>query len=127
MNHPDDLTQNVGIDRRHHAVAQVEHVAGMATVASEHVAGALDGRSDPGQHHCRIEVALERDVVPEASAGPVEGNPPVDADHVGARVADQLQQFAGGHPEVDAGHTRVGHRGQHPGGVGEHVAFVLRR
>ena len=41
----------------------------------------------------------------EASAGPVEGHPPVDADHVGARVADQLQQFAGGHPEVDAGHT----------------------
>ena len=61
-----------------------------------------------GQAHGGVEVALYGDVGSDALAGGVEGNSPVDADDVGARVRHQAEQLAGADAEMDAWHVGAG-------------------
>ena len=64
----------------------------------------------------RVEVALQRHIVSEPRACDVERHPPVDPEHIGSGRHHQLEQLAGAHAEVDAGHAEVGHADAAPCG-----------
>ena len=70
---------------------------------------AVDGRP-VGQQDGGVEVALQRAAGADPAGGLVQRHPPVDADDVGAGVADQRQQLTGADPEVDPRHVRPARR-----------------
>ena len=93
----------IGVGRD--AVAKVEDVTRMTGVALQ---DRVDLRRDDlprSAEDRRVEVALQGPVGGHAPTGLGEGNPPVHADDVGPCLCHQRQEFAGAHPEVDAGHT----------------------
>ena len=83
------------------AVAEVEDVpAGRAALLDHPAHLPVDGGA-VGQQHGRVEVALQRAVRSHAAGSLVERHPPVHADDVGPRGADQRQQLTGADAEVD--------------------------
>ena len=80
----------------------------------------------PGREAERgVEVSLHRMALPDAAARLVEGDAPVDADHVGPRRAHEPEQLAGADAEEDRGHAQVGDPLEHGAGGGEGEAGVL--
>ena len=73
--------------------------------------------SQPASSTDGVEVALQRLAAADPARRLVERDPPVDADHVRARLAEQAEQLAGADAEVDARHAGRGERGEDPPGV----------
>ncbi len=123
-------SSTAGVGLGQHAVAEVEHVAGMAGVAGRaRRAWPRPPTSHGAKHERRVEVALQGDPVGRTRrAGDVEGHAPVDADDVGAgsapsgRAAPRCRRRSGcgarrGRPRPS--NTRLA--------VGEHEALVVGR
>ena len=123
----DDRLQHARVGRGEHAVAEVEDVAGMATVVGEDLAGGREGDVRAGQHQRGIEVALQDGVGAQAPAGLGDRGPPVEADHAGPGRPHGLQQMVAPDAEVDRGGLRVagGEVGEHPPRVGQDEALVV--
>ena len=86
---------------REDAVTQVEDMAGTGSGLREDSAGlAFDFRHGCEQDD-RVEIALNGDVVAEPLPGPVELDPPVQADDRAAGVALELQERDGAGAEMD--------------------------
>ena len=102
-----DVGEHAGVGVGQHAVAEVEDVAaGGAALLDDPADLAVDGRP-VGQQDGGVEVALQRRPGPTRPGGLVQRHPPVDADDVGAGVADQRQQLTGADAEVDPRHVPV--------------------
>ena len=103
---------------RQHAVAEVEHVAVAAVRGSASTSTASRLDRVPRRRAARAGSRLPCTRASPARCAPtrvVERDPPVDADHVAARVAHQREQLAGAHAEVDRGHAEVRQRRRRAG------------
>ena len=105
MHQVDDVGEHAGVGVGQHAVAEVEDVPARGPALLDHPAHLAVDRRPVGEQHGGVEVALQRPPGPDPAGGLVERHPPVDADDVGAGVADQRQQLAGADAEVDARHV----------------------
>lgn len=72
-----------------------------------------------------VQVSLERGARLDPLHGLVQGDAPVHAHHVGPGLAEQAQELAGAHTEVDTGHLVVGQLTEDPRGVGQHRGAVV--
>ena len=104
--------EHVGIGLREHAVAEVEDVTGSAAGAGEHVARAGGDALPRREQQGGVEVALH---APHADAFPafVEGDPPVEPDHIAAGRRHHLEERRGAGAEMDRRHPRVAQRVEH--------------
>ena len=116
--------EHVGIGVGHDAVAEVEDVARPAGRAREHVERRrLDPLPRPEEDGA-VEVALHAAVVADLLPAPVERDPPVEPDHVAARVAHLLEQRRRAGAEVD---RRAVDRGEDARRVRLHELLVVLR
>jgi hypothetical protein len=77
---------------RQDAVAEVEDVPGQLRVRGEHLAHPCAQFAFGKKERAGVEVALDRDAFPETLARHVNVDAPVEADDIGAGVADLLEQ-----------------------------------
>ena len=117
MDQVDDAAEDVGVGLGQDAPAQVEHVAGPAGVGVEHGAGGARPRCPTGARHtvgsrlpCTATSGPRR--ARARSSGTRQSTPTTSA----PASCMQLQQLAGAHAEVDAGHAQVGQPGTAPCG-----------
>ena len=104
--HPiDDRSEDLRIGIGLHPVTEVEDVTRMAGVVGEHGIGAGERRLVPGEHECRIEVALHHEIVTHPSTGRRDRGAPVESDDARAGLEHRLEQVIAADPEVDAGHA----------------------
>ena len=85
-------------------MAEVEDVAGPAAGEGEDLSRLACDDIERGEHHARIEVALDA-AVADASPGLVEREAPVHADDIGAAARHRLEEVRGRGPEVDGRHA----------------------
>ena len=115
----------VGVGTGQHTVAQVEDMAFEFRGGVEDLAGLGLHHGRRREENGRVEIALERLAGTDPAGRLVQRNAPVHPDHVGAGLAHEPEQFAGAHPEVDAGHPVGGDRVEDHGRGGHHIAAVV--
>ncbi len=92
---------------RQDAVAEVEDMAGASAGLCQDPSGLAGDLPWRGEQDDRIEVPLDGDPVTEPIPGPVQVDPPVQADDRAARVSLKLQQGARVRPEMDHRDRRI--------------------
>ena len=97
------LASTAGVGFRQHAMAQVEHVPLGRATAGEHVPGSLLDDFPRREQDSRIEVALQCLSRLHPPDGLVEGDAPIDANHVRARLGHEPEQLTRSDSEMDAG------------------------
>ena len=107
-----DEVDNVFEHRRvrlgEYPVAEVEDVPRVVAIASQHIGNRCVDGLDRGEADGGVEVALENRVRACPSTGFVQGDPPVDTEHVGAGGSHQVEYLAGAYSEVNSGNAQVG-------------------
>ena len=91
------------------AVPEVEDVPGAAVRLGQDQPSLAGDDVEGGEHHARIEVALDG-AVADPAPGLVERQPPVDADDVRPGAGHGLEEVGGRGPEVDGRHPGLRHR-----------------
>ena len=105
-------------------MAEIENVSGTSARLIENRARAGADFGNVGEQRDRIEIALHRDAVVQPRPRVGEIDAPIEAQHVPARLAHQLEQIAGHGPEVDNGHVG-GNRRDHRRRVRQHEASIV--
>src|SRR5579859_795262 len=108
-------------------MAQVEDMPLGGAATGDHVEGTLLDHVPWGEQHGRVQVALQRLPWLDPAGRLIERNPPVHADHVGARLAEQPEQLAGADAEMYPRHAGWLERGEDPAGVRQNRVPVIVR
>lgn len=101
MNQFHDPGQERWVGFREDAVAQVENVARpICCLAQNRIYGTFDNRPRR-EHERRIQVALDRDPLREASSRRQQAGTPIYADRLASTSPDVMKQRVGPRREVD--------------------------
>src|SRR5712691_3524797 len=126
MNLLHDERDRVGRRLGDDAVPEIEDVPRPAARAVEHLPDLATEDIARREQSSGIEVPLDSLAALKPGPGDVEGNAPVDADHVPAGRGEVLEKGARPRAEVDDRNVRRGGERQRRAAVGQHVFAVLR-
>ena len=107
------------------SVAQIEDVAGAPGGEAEDFFRAPLQFLPVGKEQDGIEISLHGALVIEAGPALIEGNTPVESDHIGSSFVHGGKQRRAVSSEINDGHTGFLQLLHHAGDVGQHVAAIV--
>ena len=110
-----------------HAMAEVENVARPPLGLLQDALHPFRETIPWTEQQCRIEVALNGDIVPNSPPGVIQLHAPINADYVPPGFAHQLQQRCRPGPEVNHRNTQGAGLFQQRAGSRENIAAVIIR
>src|SRR5690349_19393990 len=122
-NSPDVLHGRVLQD----AMAQIEDVTGTSGRAAEDILDAFLDFSLWRKEQCRIEIALHGDIMPEEPPAIIQGDAPVESDHVSAGALHKRQESCGVRSKMNYRHVLSPGSCQNPLRIGQDKTLVILR
>jgi hypothetical protein len=109
------------------AMAQVENVTRATARAAQNIMDALFDFRERSKEQSGIKIPLNRDIMPKSSPAIVQGNAPVQADHIPTGTLHKQKESRSICPEMDHRHILcIGGRQNSPG-IRQHKIFVILR